>query len=228
MASGTANRELLHRGGAFNADVFLVTEADGARHVEKDFSGRAWIVRNTVGRFLIAREAAFLRRLAGTGIVPSGVGRVSPFRLRESFCEGGTLRPHMWFGKTPREKPGDIPREFFEALEAGVREVHGLRIVHLDLHNGRNIMVAPGFRPVLIDWQSALSTAFAAPPLRRALERIDLAGVYKFWENIRPGEIDAGKRGMLRGVMSARRRFWIPALHKTGSSRTTGESKPCS
>lgn len=204
-----------------NARVYLVTDEKGERHVEKDFSECPWVVRNTIGRFLISREAWVLRRLRATGVVPTEVRKISPFCLREKFCEGETLH----FFAPPTNDPTDIfhfrlPRSFFEALEAGVREMHRHGFVHLDLHNSRNIIVGANLRPTLIDWQSSLPTFLVIPPLRRLLERIDLAGVYKFWDKIRPGELGDERRRLLRGVKFARSHFWIPRIHKkTGKSR---------
>ena len=112
-----------------------------------------------------------------------------------------------------------VPRAFFEALEAGVRAVHAARFVHLDLHNSRNVMVGPGWRPVLIDWQSALPTGWMPGFLRRALERIDLAGVYKLWNKFRPGELDEARMRFLERSRFIRRHFWIPRLHSRSAGR---------
>ncbi len=225
MAKG--QRSLLHEGGAFNAHVFLVADEDGTPCVEKDFSANPWLIRNTVGRFLIWRESWILHALGSTGLVPRNARKISPFCLREEFCRGLTLRdsaPDVFrrrasnppdAGGAPAERSRvPVPREFFERLEAGVREIHRRHFVHLDLHNARNIIVGPGFRPVFLDWQSALPTFVAFPPLRRALERIDLAGVYKFWDKLRPGELSAEERHLLHHVLYFRHHFWIPRLHR--------------
>ena len=233
MASVSTNpsaaplRTLLHRGGPLNARVYLVESPGEAPVVEKDFSDCNWFVRHTVGRYLIWRETLVLRHLSRkTGLVPSGVRRVSPFRLQESFQPGFALRDSLcgaFPGNIPRlcqarGVPRDmllqpVPRSFFEALEAGVRACHAARFVHLDLHNARNIIVGPGWQPVLLDWQSALPTFWLPPPLRRALERIDLAGVYTFWDKFRPGELPPGRRRFLARSRFLRKHFWFPRLH---------------
>lgn len=211
-------RELIHRGGLCNASVFKVTgEGDGA-HVEKDFSGAPWLVRNTLGRFLIWRETWILRRLAKTGVVPQGVRRVSAFCLSEDFLDGGMLQEYRLRAQSG-EKGEILPRSFFEAFEEGVARCHRAGFVHLDLHNARNILVTPGFQPVFLDWQSAVPAFILIRPLRRALERIDLAGVYKFWDIIRPGELPAEKKRSLGRSRLIRRFFWIPALHRPECER---------
>ena len=193
--------------------------------MEKDFGTCAWWVRWTVGRFLVWREGWILRRLAGTGVVPTGVERVSATCLREDFCEGFALRDTLcgaykrnkpetsrWHGVPEAMLREPIPASFFDEPEVGVRAVHRAGFVHLDLHNARNIMVGPGFHPILVDWQSALP-AFVLPRfLRSALERIDLAGVYKFREKFRPGELGAAERRALERSRYLHK-CWLPRLH---------------
>ena len=225
MTEGT--RILIHAGGTFNAFVYRVENAEGDRWVEKDFSRNPWIVRNTVGRFLIWRECWILRRLAKTDIVPGGVRRLGAFALREDFLPGFTLRdtacgaytlnfydPAKAVGVPPEMLREPVPRSFFAALEEGVQAVHAAGFVHLDLHNARNVMVGPDWKPVLIDWQSALPTFWMPHFLRHALERIDLAGVYKFWNKFRPGELSAEQLRFLDRSRFVRNHFWIPRLHR--------------
>ncbi len=217
---------LLHKGGSCNARVYRVKDDDGSSHIEKDFRYSPWLARHTVGRFLVWRECWILRRLEKTGIVPGNVRKLSPYCLREDFCPGFALRdsdtgvyagnvfdPKKAHGVSAKMLREPVPRSFFEALEAGVKAVHAARFVHLDLHNSRNIMVGPGWKPMLIDWQSALATRWLLPPLRRALERIDLAGVYKLWNKFRPGELSPDRMKFLHRSQFIRRHFWIPRLH---------------
>ena len=228
MTTNEHDRILVHAGGRLNARVYRVEAAGGGRWLEKDFSSSPRIVRNTLGRLLVWRECWILRRLARTGVVPGGVRRISPFALREDFVAGFALRdsdtgvyrsnvfdPSKAVGVPAGMLREPVPREFFEAFEAGVRAVHAAGFVHLDLHNSRNVMVGPGWRPTLVDWQSALPTFWMPGFLRRALERIDLAGVYKLWDKFRPGELDAEKSRLLDRSRFVRRHFWIPRLHRT-------------
>ena len=219
-------RALLHRGGPLNARVYLVGDADGPARIEKDFSECPRLVRNTLGRYLVWRECWILRSLAGTGAVPGGARRLSPFSLCEDFVAGFALRdsdtgvyasnvfdPSKVHGVPAEMLREPVPRAFFEALEACVRAVHAAKFVHLDLHNSRNVMVGPGWRPTLVDWQSALPTGWMPGFLRRALERVDLAGVYKLWNKFRPGELDGERMRFLRRSRFIRRHFWIPRIH---------------
>ena len=232
-------RTLVHRGGALNARVYRVEEEGGAAWIEKDFSECPRLVRNTLGRFFVWRECWILRRLETTGLVPGGVRRLGPFALREDFVAGFALRdsdtgvyrsnvfdPSKVVGVPPEMLREPVPRAFFEALEAGVRAVHAAGFVHLDLHNSRNVMVGPGWRPVLIDWQSALPTGWMPGFLRRAQERIDLAGVYKLWNKFRPGELDGERMRFLERSRFIRRHFWIPRIHRRPERRPDAGAPP--
>ena len=211
------SKKLIHAGGPLNARVYRVRDADGSEFVEKDFSASPWIVRHTLGRFLIWRECWILRRLAGTGVVPGGVRRISPFVLREAFCEGRTLREVRDDVRDGRTK--SVPRSFFESLEAGLRACHAAGFVHLDLHNYRNVIVGADWKPVLLDWQSALPTFLLPGVLRRALERIDWAGVCKFRNKLRPGDLKPDERRFLERSRFIRSHFWFPRLHRTSNGK---------
>ena len=221
-------RTLVHRGGALNARVYRAEGADGAAWIEKDFSECPRLVRNTLGRFFVWRECWILRRLETTGLVPGGVRRLGPFALRENFVAGFALRdsdtgvftrnacePSTAYGVAEEMLREPVPRSFFEALEAGIRAVHAAGFVHLDLHNSRNVMVGPGWEPTLIDWQSALPTSRMPGVLRRALERVDLAGVCKLWNKFRPGELSPERLRFLERSRFLRRHFWIPRIHRS-------------
>lgn len=212
-------RTLLHAGGYGNADVFR--SADGSM-VEKDFSRKPLLLRATFGRWMISREAAVLRALAGTGCVPENVSVPSPYLLRMAFVTGPTLREIELARKYPEaqsQKPFcDFPEyiqrvdtlasRFFPALADAVRTIHARGVVHLDLHNARNILRTPSDTPCLIDWQSAFRTRFLPGPLRRFLENIDLAGVYKLQARLCPGTLSDGQLDFLNRQKKIRR-LWI-------------------
>ena len=215
-------RILLHKGGPLNARVYRVEGADGAAWIEKDFSECPRPVRDTLGRYLVRRECRILRRLASTGAAPGGARRLGPFSLRDSdtgVYASNVFDPSKVHGVPAEMLREPVPRAFFEALEAGVRAVHAARFVHLDLHNSRNVMVGPGWRPTIIDWQSALPTGWMPGFLRRALERVDLAGVYKLWNKFRPGELDEARMRFLGRSRFIRRHFWVPRLHSRSAGR---------
>lgn len=224
QAEGPGSRVLIHKGGLLNARVYRIVDSQGRKRIEKDFSDSPWIVRNTVGRLLVFREVWILRWLERTGVVPGNVERVSAFAFREDFCPGFTLRDSccgVHHESVPSEEKAygvpmemltaPVPGKFFEDLEKGIRAVHARGFVHLDLHNERNVIVGPDYRPVILDWQSALPLS-KIPLLGRLLARIDLAGVYKFHERFRPGELDGKSRSRLGRMRFLRRHFWVPRI----------------
>ncbi len=230
-ADARERRRRIHGGGPFNAVVWMCSVDGTAPWIEKDFSQAAWIVRNTVGRFLVAREVWVLRKLGKTGAVPSGVRKISPFALREDVISGFALRDSLcgaYKGNSPDEVqfhgvPKEMlserpPMKFFDDLATALRACHVLGFVHLDLHNSRNIMVTPGFRPVMLDWQSAIPTAFLPRPLRRILEKIDMAGVAKFRAKFHPEATTADERRRLHRALILRHLLWIPRV-KLGRNR---------
>ncbi len=206
-------RILIHRGGVFNARIYRIHRPGNPAVVEKDFSEAPWAVRNTVGRFLIWREVRYLRRLSDVGIVPGHVARLSPFCLQEDFCGSKTLRTLLQHAPDSASRSGILSVDYFRRLYEGVLEVHRHRVVHLDLHNLRNILVLPGERPILIDWQSAVSTRLLPRPLRRLLEEIDMNGLLKALNKFHPEEMTDAWMKRLHHASIVRRLFWLPRIH---------------
>ena len=66
--------------------------------------------------------------------------------------------------------------------------------MHLDVRNGRNVLVTEQGEPVLLDFQSHVGTRWMPASLRRWAERLDLAGVYKHWEQRSPETLGEARR----------------------------------
>lgn len=194
----TTGRLLLHKGGIANADVFRA----GAK-IEKDYTGKPWLVRLLYGRQNLAHEFRILKALEPFGIVPGGNTMSSRDMLTQDFVEGPNLRTLIDERRFAREDA----TVFLARLEEAVRTVHAAGYVHLDLHNARNIMVAPGLRPLLIDWQSGFRVRWLPGFARRFLQRIDLAGVYKQIEICLPGTLTESQAALL-GRQRFLRRLW--------------------
>ena len=191
--------DLVSRGRWANA-VLRVHHHGGERWVVKDFRPRAFAVRNTIGRLLIAREVRALRRVAGVAGVPAGAFRLDAHALAYRWIPGEPLR-HANLG---RRAP-----EFFARLERLLKQVHAQGgIVHLDVRNGRNVLVTEPGEPVLLDFQSHVGTRWMPAGLRRWAERLDLAGVYKHWEQKSPETLGEARAGLLAGV-NRWRRLWV-------------------
>ena len=209
-----ARGEVLSRGRWANAVLFLHRQGDRL-WVVKDFRPRNVLLRNTTGRLLVGREVHALQRLAGVAGVPAGVFRLDAHALAYHFVPGSTL------GQTDL---GARAAEFFLALERLMQQVHAVGgILHLDVRNARNVLVSERGEPLLLDFQSHLSTRWMPQRMRRWAERFDLAGTYKHWARRSPETLDA-ERARLLAQMNRWRRLWplrgYLGVRKSRPSRT--------
>src|SRR2546425_13126357 len=72
------------------ADLLLV-EWGGKQVVVKDFRPRGLLVRNTIGRFSIARECSAYGRLGGVAGIARLLGRIDAHAFAYSYCAGDPL-----------------------------------------------------------------------------------------------------------------------------------------
>lgn len=193
-----AERELLRDGRFANARVERV-RINGADWIFKDFSSRAFLVRHTVGRFLLGREVRALRRLEGIRGVPSMACRVDAFAMAARFVPGRSLA---------NVKTLSVSTAYLTALEALLQQVHARGLVHLDTRGGGNLLMQPDGTPGIIDFQAALSTRWMPTPLRRWFEGMDLSGVYKKWQRWQPDTLGEQRRAHYERL-SQWRRLWV-------------------
>jgi hypothetical protein len=191
-------RELLRDGRFANARVERV-RVDGVDWIFKDFSTRSFVVRHTVGRFLLRREVRALERLAGIDGVPSQAFRVDAFAMAARYVSGLSL---------VRADDAAVDTPYLTALEALLREVHARGLVHLDTRGGGNLLIRPDGSAGIIDFQAALSTRWMPAALRRWFEGLDMSGVYKRWLRCRPATIGDERRAVYER-MTRWRRLWL-------------------
>ncbi len=194
----TETPRYLSRGRAANADVRLL-EIDGQRWVVKDFSACPWWIRNSLGRWMVGRELRALQRLDGIPGIPDGAVRIDGFAFTYHFIAGRPL------AETPA---AELTPDFFMAYEKLVQQMHARGLAHLDLRNSGNVLISPAQQPILIDFQSYLPLPRWFPALSRYLQKIDLSGVYKFWNRCLPGTMDAERQQLLDSVNNWRN-WWI-------------------
>ncbi|MFO7870878.1 MAG: hypothetical protein R6V03_05545 [Kiritimatiellia bacterium] len=169
------------KGRRFNADLFRLELGPERRAVLlKTFHTKGFLARNVVGRFLEHREYRILKLLAD---VPDICRIALPHRnpgLFLEWIEGDRLDS---FG------PDSLPLAVMDELSETVRAMHSAGIAHLDLGHRGNIMVTSDRHPVLLDFQSAVSTRFLPPALKRALHAIDKLAVLKWKTRLAPSSI---------------------------------------
>ena len=157
--------KLLSRGGRRNPDVLLV--AVGPRRlVVKDFAGRGWLVRATLGRWVTA---------------PAFVARLDALAFAVEYRPGERLSGRLL---------ATLPAEFGNRLAAALAEMHRRGVVHLDLRHRSNVMVGEGGEPILIDFGSAFCFrpgGLAARLLLPLLARLDHLALAKWRSRLAPG-----------------------------------------
>jgi RIO-like serine/threonine protein kinase len=193
-----AERKLLRDGRFANARVERV-RIDGTDWIFKDFASRAFLVRHTVGRFLLDREVRALRRLEGLRGIPSQAFRLDGSSMAARFVPGRAL------ADIPN---GPVASDYLVALEALLRQVHARGLVHLDTRGGGNLLIGPDGSPGIIDFQAALSTRWMPRSLRRWLEDMDMSGVYKKWQRWQPDTLGAARLESL-DRLNRWRRWWF-------------------
>lgn len=182
------------------ADVVLVSW-EGAGIVVKDFRERGVVVRETIGRFSIARECRAYGRLRGLPGVPAFLGRIDAYAVAVAFVPGRAL---------PSHPKGSLPPALFHALGDLLAAIHARGVAIADLHH-RNIIVGEGGAPSIIDYSLALvrPSSWNLPGLwvfGRAL-RLDAIAL----ERIRQ-RYEAGASGAAGSVPSSRLYAWGRAL----------------
>jgi serine/threonine protein kinase len=154
--------------------------------VIKDFGPRGWLIRKTLGRWLIGRELRAYRTLADVEAVPQLLGRVDVLAFALEYRPGQVLS---------RSLAGTLPDGFLAELRAAVEAMHARGVVHLDLRHRSNILATEDGHPVLIDFASSLRFApgsVLGRGLRACVAWVDLRALGK-WEQ-RLGS-DAGIAG---------------------------------
>ena len=189
----------LAKGRWANADLSLFDDG-AAPWVIKDFSPCAAPVRHTVGVFMVRRELQALIRLQGIPGIAADPFRLSPFALAYRYIPGMTLKESR--------RSGSITPDFFLQLEDIVRRMHERNLVHLDIRYMRNILITPEGTPAIIDFQSSLALDHIPRMFHGPLRAIDLSGVYKCWQAVCPGTMDAERSALFEAVQK-KRSLWI-------------------
>jgi hypothetical protein len=154
----------------------------------KDFRPCPLPWRLTWGRLMVARECAIYAALAGLPGIPRFLGRLDADAIAVERVEGRDLSHY---------RKGTLPAGFVDRLETVVRGLHERGVVHLDLRQRRNILVAAGEAPVLIDFASALRLPKGSA-LLRVLAVTDRSGVAKLRRKHAPDTLSDDDRRLLR------------------------------
>jgi hypothetical protein len=172
--------------------------------VLKDYSRKRGVWRGVIGVVCTGREARALRALAGVEGVPRFRGRPDRHSVAMAFVPGRLAR------KDDPALAGN--RDFVEALERVVRQMHARGVVHLDLKHRSNLMVTPDGRPVVIDFEAALVFNCRRRPGRlavRLLGRLDRLAVQNWKRRFLREDLSDGDARDARLARSLRG-WWLP------------------
>jgi hypothetical protein len=147
-------------------------ELDELRVAVKTYEPRNLVARNTLGRWLIRREAAAFMALEGIRAVPEFLGRAGPFAIATRWVDAVPLKA----------RTGDrLDEGIFDRLADIVSEIHDRGVALADLHH-RDVLIADDGSMYVLDLATAWVAGDRPGPLRRYLferfcesDRVNLA-----------------------------------------------------
>ena len=175
-------------------------EVEGRSLMVKDVRKKYFLLRWTLGLWLIHKEWKIYSRLTGMKGVPQPVERIDRFAFAMEFIPGRSIL---------RGDP--LPSSFFSDLERVLGEVHGRGVVHLDLRHKGNILVSEKGEPFLIDFNSSFAfkeKGFLRRYLFPLLRWVDYGGLLKLKERISPSLMTPEELAFLKRF-DRLRRLWI-------------------
>lgn len=127
----------------------------------KDYGARPLLVRNTVGRYLVRREAAAYAAAEGVAGLPEFLGRIGAFALATRWVDAAPLSSC---------DPRTIDPGVFDRVERVIEALHERGIALSDLHH-RDVLVGADGDVHVVDLAASLVAGRGAGPLRRFLFR---------------------------------------------------------
>jgi hypothetical protein len=140
------------------ADIFVYRVGEDTLAL-KDYSGRPWLVRQTLGRVLVRRECAAYAAAGGLNGLAPFRGQAGPFALALAWIDARELASFP---------VAEVPAELFDRLEALVRSLHGRGVALGDLHH-RDVLVDPTGEVHIVDLATAWTLGAHPGRLRRAV-----------------------------------------------------------
>ena len=188
------------KGKALGKPDLNQVEVEGRSLMVKDVRKKYFLLRWTLGLWLIHKEWKIYSRLTGMKGVPQPVERIDRFAFAMEFIPGRSIL---------RGDP--LPSSFFSDLERVLGEVHGRGVVHLDLRHKGNILVSEKGEPFLIDFNSSFAfkeKGFLRRYLFPLLRWVDYGGLLKLKERISPSLMTPEELVFLKRF-DRLRRLWI-------------------
>jgi len=187
-----SGRVLRDKGG-FLSPVVSVVDYDGRPAVLKDYRRKNPLTRGLIAPSLVKREFAVLRHLEGIPGIPKAYAVLEKRALVLEYVDGKTIN---------KFKAGELPDRVYQRLVDLVGAMHDRGVVHLDLRQRKNILIAGG-QPWLIDFANAMKGR-----LTSTLRAIDQSALLKFKERNWPHLVTDADREALKSHKFLRK-FWI-------------------
>jgi hypothetical protein len=134
-------------------------EIEDLKVAVKTYEPRNALARNTLGRWLIRREAAAFRAVSGISAVPAFLGRFGAFAIATEWVDAVPLKEHS--GER-------LDNEIFDRLSDIVSEFHGRGVALADLHH-RDVLVGEDGSLYVLDLATAWVAGDRPGPFRRYL-----------------------------------------------------------
>lgn len=170
----------------------VLLERDGYRGVLKDYRNRGLLYSLFIGPFLVNREIRVCNSLHSIPGIPKIYTRID----RAAFIA-------EYFDGTPsnRMNPSEISDLFFENLSALIDTIHKHGWVHGDLKISSNIMVMPGDKACIVDFETAFSRNGSFQYVRQFFFNqfvlFDRLGVIKLKKKLRPDLLTEKEKQLL-------------------------------
>ena len=193
-------RIYLSTGNAFGKPALYRVTVGERSFMVKDVKDKHFLIRWTLGLWLIQKEWKIYSRLKGIRGIPEPIERMDPFAFVMEFVSG-----------RPIERGKPLPLSFFSSLEQILQEIHSRGVVHLDLRHKGNILLSEDGKPILIDFNSSLT--FGERGLFRRLllpllRWVDDGGLLKLKERLSPHLLTSEEQSFLKRFNRIRR-LWI-------------------
>jgi len=153
------------------ADI-LFFDLDDRRVAVKSYAPRNLLVRSTLGRWLIRREAAAYEAAAGVDGLPTFLGRLGAHALATEWVDAVPLKAHLG---------ARLDDALFDHLESILAELHRRGVALADLHH-RDVLLGEDGRLFVVDLATAWVLGRHPGPVRRRLferfresDRVNLA-----------------------------------------------------
>jgi len=187
-----SGRVLRDKGG-FLSPAVSVVDHEGRLAVLKDYRRKNPLTRSLIAPALVKREFTVLRHLDGIPGIPKAYAILDKRALLIEYVEGQTIN---------KFKAGELSDRVYERLVDLVRAMHERGVVHLDLRQRKNILIA-GEQPWLIDFANAMRGR-----LTTKLRGVDESALLKFKQRNWPHLLTDADRDAIKSHRFLRK-FWI-------------------